>query len=54
METQLKLIVDYVYEKKGIWITPIPPQNAHHLMVMEFMANVSKEYFENKKKTNGV
>jgi len=49
MEQSLKLIVDYIHEKRGIWITPIPPQNARQQMLMNMMAQVAQDYFESKK-----
>lgn len=49
MEQSLKLIVDYIHEKKGVWITPIPPQNQTQTFLMNMMAKVAFEYFENKK-----
>jgi hypothetical protein len=49
MEQSLKLIVDYIHEKKGVWITPIPPQNARQNMLMNMMAQVAFEYFESKR-----
>lgn len=49
MEQSLKLIVDYIHAKKGIWITPIPPQNQRQVMLMNVMAQVAREYFESIK-----
>jgi hypothetical protein len=48
MEQSLKLIVDYIHEKRGVWITPIPPQNARQQMLMMHMASIAKEYFDSK------
>lgn len=49
MEQQLRLIVEYIHEKKYVWITPIPPQNERHFMLMGVMAQIAKEYFDSKK-----
>jgi hypothetical protein len=49
MEQSLKLIVDYIHEKKGVWITPIPPQNQRQQMLMNVMAQIAQDYFESKK-----
>lgn len=52
MEQELSLIVEFIHEKKGVWITPIPPHpnDARQTMLMNYMANVAKQYFENKNK----
>lgn len=52
MQASIKLIVDYIHEKKGVWITPIPPYNPHQVMLCEYMANIAKDYFETKKQNN--
>lgn len=48
MEAQLKLIVDYIHEKKGIWITPTPPQNNYQHNLMLMMSQIAKQYFDTK------
>ena len=52
MEQHLKLIVDYIREKKGVEITPIPPQNQNHYNLMLYMSSVAQNYFNTK--ANGV
>lgn len=53
MEEKLRLIVEYIHEKKGIWITPIAPHphDARQTMLMNCMSSIAKEYFENKNRT---
>lgn len=49
MESKLKLIVDYIHEKKGAWVTPIPPMNGVQEMKMNVMAQIAKDYFDTQK-----
>ena len=49
MEQSLKLIVDYIHAKKGVWITAIPPRNQREVLLMNYMAQISAEYFEGLK-----
>jgi hypothetical protein len=49
MEQKLSLIINYIHEKKGVWITPIPPQDARQQMLMMHMAQIAEQYFESKK-----
>lgn len=48
MHQNLDLIVRYIYEKKGVWITPIPPINQRQQMLMIAMAEIAKKYFNSK------
>lgn len=49
MKQSLKLIANYIHAKKGVWITPIPPQNQRQTMLMNVMAQIAVEYFESLK-----
>ena len=49
MQNKLELIVNYINEKKGVWITPSPPMDARQIMLMNHMANIAHQYFESKK-----
>ena len=49
MQQKLELIVNYIHEKKGVWITPIPPSTPMREMLMNHMANIAREYFDSKK-----
>lgn len=50
MQQNLELIVNYIHEKKGVWVTPTPPVNGLQHALMAHMASVAKEYFDNKGK----
>lgn len=49
MQQKLELIVNYIHEKKGVWITPIPPMNGRQMMLMDVMSRIAYDYFESKK-----
>lgn len=48
--SDLQMIEQYILEKKGVKITAIMPRNSRELQLFIFMAQVAKEYFENKPK----
>lgn len=41
MEQKIKSIVDYIYRKKGVVISVIPPRNERELALMEYLYSIA-------------
>lgn len=48
MEAHLKLITDYIYERKGVNIQVIAPRNQHENELMLYMSNIAKVWNSQK------
>ena len=48
-EIGLKLIKDFIFEKRGVKIKANPPRDPVQLQLFHQLAWISYEYFENKK-----
>ena len=48
MEAKLKLIADYILERKGVNIQIIAPQNDRQFALMEYLSDIADNYFKTK------
>lgn len=46
--TELQIIEQYIFEKKGVKIIATPPRNPHEGVLFMHMLAVAKEYFIKK------